>query len=549
MTTQPTTAPEAGKAQPEKPTRTQDGLANLRDKVTGGKKSGEMVREFFEDYKDLSPGERKQRAIALPIALAFNYLLSEDEKKEEAKKEPQKAQQQSAKSKPTAAPKKAETKDSEEEAEPEEEQEEQEEVLTESEKRKQTSCTDRRLSLINCDPAGSRAPANLKANPTYLLKHGVPAHYENFEQEMIAYLAPGISDRTKGLEKAISILRASPMGKYQCMPQYLFPYVEKFKHLNWKKEGQNEEKLHAVWEFLQSEDLQREAVRGYVTDLKTHDPLYIAVGYYAGADDIPKLRKYLANQSNAKEQESMEKKQGIYTSKLNYAQSVANRYQKLVAAKNLARKAAGQPPDNSFDMELMVDAIGWKESNSFEGNTKPRDEAWENSKRYKQAYGETAIGSLEQVPKINVDEFQKGNLMDALAKHCPYAKIESGPKTMSHHSVTIKGIPGWPKGRKTEGWDHAEAGNTDALIAQGKYKVSTIDRPKNRKTVPKGTHQKLEQMAIALQHDTRMPLFTGIDMVVDGIPVTLVKEIHCNPNTQSKTLGQPHIGTAYFVRS
>lgn len=157
-----------------------------------------------------------------------------------------------------------------------------------------------------------------------------------------------------------------------------------------------------------------------------------------------------------------------------------------------------------------------------------------------------------ELPEINVNEFHKGELFASLAKFCPYAEVKSGLLEQTKNPITVQGIPGWKKGRKTGNWDHVTAGNTNKLITEGEYKVDSVIRPKEKKEkVSEETHKKLEQICIALQHDPRMPLFHGIDMTVDDIKVTVVKEIHCRKRSQtnSTTLGQPHIGTSYIVKS
>lgn len=156
------------------------------------------------------------------------------------------------------------------------------------------------------------------------------------------------------------------------------------------------------------------------------------------------------------------------------------------------------------------------------------------------------------IPKIDKAKFRKGELFAALDKHCPYAKIEHELLRPDKDTMTVKGIPGWKKGKNTDDWDYEGAGNTDELIGKGEYKVQGIKRPKGtQKKVPAQTHKKLERIAVVLQHDPRMPLFTAIDMEVDGIKVIMVKEIHCwdKSRTKSKTLAQPHTGTAYIVKS
>ena len=156
------------------------------------------------------------------------------------------------------------------------------------------------------------------------------------------------------------------------------------------------------------------------------------------------------------------------------------------------------------------------------------------------------------ISKIDKTKFRQGELFASLAEFCPYAKIESGLVSQETKIVTIQGIPGWERGAKTDNWDYEKAGNTEDTIAEGVYKVDTVKRAGSQnEKVPQNTQKKLEQIAIALQHDPRMPLFTGIDMTVDGITVTMVKEIHCwnRSQTKSKTLGQPHTGTAYIIKT
>ena len=195
---------------------------------------------------------------------------------------------------------------------------------------------------------------------------------------MVEILAPDAKSEDEGIKKAVSILKTSPMGKYQCMPLYLFDFV------NLPTEG--EEGLEAMWLFLQSEELQRNACKGYMQrnlGNSTENPRYLAAAYYGGADEIAKMKRY--DELKAKETKEgkeslteeelqhiarMEGKQKGYPAIVSYADSVARYYAKM-------KKGTG------FDMEAMLDATAKQESGQLEGKTaKARNEKWEQDERY-----------------------------------------------------------------------------------------------------------------------------------------------------------------------
>ena len=181
MPQNPATAPdktkkEETKSAPDKtPSGTRKDLNNLRDVLSGKKKVSELIRDLLNDYKNLPPEERKKRIISILGMATLTYLFGngKTEEKESGRKAKNKELEKTDKKKSNKDEAEEDNEDETEEDPPEEDP--HKEVY-------QVACNERRLTLINVDPAGSRAPGFLKARPTYLLEYGLPAKYENFEK-------------------------------------------------------------------------------------------------------------------------------------------------------------------------------------------------------------------------------------------------------------------------------------------------------------------------------------------------------------------------------
>ena len=340
--------------------RTGQELEKAKTKIT----VTSLLKKLIQDFSKLDAKERMKR-IGEIITIAIIGKLSG--KKEEA---PEDKKDKKKKKKPK---KRKDTNQRREVADQEEESEEP----TGIEKERQVVCSDRRLICINTHPSIGKGPTVLKNHSSWLLEYGLP-DYDTFKKEMIEILAPDASSEEEGIKKAVSILKTSPMGKYQCMPLYLFSYV------NLPTEG--EEGLEAMWLFLQSEELQRNACKGYMQGnarSSTENPRYLAAAYYGGADEIAKMKRY----DSLKDKEAKEGKESLTEEELQHIARMEGRqkgYPAIVTyANSVARYYAKMKKGTGFDMEAMLDATAQQESGALEGETaKPRDEKWEKDERY-----------------------------------------------------------------------------------------------------------------------------------------------------------------------
>jgi len=384
MGSQDTNAPEkpdTGELLPDLSIRQQ--LEKLRAKLPEKSDLFKMTADLLANFNDMDSSERKKEMIKIMQLSAMVWLLSGQEREDEA------AEEEAAQ--PGYAPPPPEKP--EEENEDANETEEKKETAKEArERREKVVCTDMRLLVINTDPAGnSRRPAHLKLKPKYLCEYGLP-EYKVFKEEMISILAPGVEDEKEAMKKVIAALQLSPMGKYQCMPQYLFKYVGKFKkyNLKWFKEWkgrQLEEKLHAMWEFLQDEKMQREACRGYVrwtiNALKriegfNNDPRYVRASFYGGLSAGKALLARDLGTADEKQKARVAKKQGDYISIDSYS------------GKAETTEGGKLKPFPPVDVESTLNSIAGRESGSYQGQVakaRNSESGWANDQRF--AYNRT----------------------------------------------------------------------------------------------------------------------------------------------------------------
>jgi|GEM_PF-6076110 len=352
-------------AEPEKkegvtpPPDTRAGLDQLRQGVSDKRNLSSQIGDLLRNFGNLSKQERMQQLGAIVSVATLGYIFGG--KKEEAEKPAKKKRKKQAPATP-ATPAAAD------------EQEEAADAIPEDTraKRRKVVCDDMRLICINTDPAKSLVPKECNGNSNYLLEYGLP-EFDAFKEEMVSILVPNASSPEAGVDKAADILKRCPMGKYQCMPQYLFQNVEKFKPLNldWKSSGQGEQKLRAMWEFLQNEEMQKAATRIYLSQSARQyggDPELVAASFYGGGRAADALKAYKAGTATAEQKELVEKKQGAYVSIRDYANT---------------SKSAG-----TFDLEAELSRTGSRESGNLQGKkAKARDEAWERDQRF--AYNRT----------------------------------------------------------------------------------------------------------------------------------------------------------------
>ena len=314
----------------------------------------ELFQSLLADYNKLSSKERMSRIGEIIKLTAFGWLFKDKPEKKENKEKKKPKQNKQKEDKKVEAKKVTVAED------PNVQSKTAEAPVT-IEKTGGVICRDMRLLCVNFDPVGRHCPAP-KGKSSWFLKDGLP-DYPTFRKEAITKLVPSAKTEEEGVTKATKMLMWAPMGKFQCMPRYLFPKIN--------LPYQGEEGLQAMWTFLQSEKLQRAACRGYMAKLGTKNPRYMAAAYYGGADEIAKLRRY--DSAKAKEVKSgkeslseaekkvikrMEGKQGVYASIRGYANSVAGRYRRYNKTK-------------AFNMEAFLDAIAMQESGYLEGKETP----------------------------------------------------------------------------------------------------------------------------------------------------------------------------------
>lgn len=349
----PTQEPEKPGATPSS-SDTRTGLDHLREGVREKQHVSSQLWDLLRDFRKLPSEERNKRlgvVLAAATPLLLTYIMGN--KKEAPKKPENKRRRTRTSGRQAVAGPSAQAEEGVEEQDP-------------RARRRKVVCDDMRLICINTDPAKELVPKGLQGKSSYLLEYGLP-EFETFKEEMMDILAPDVTDKGKALKKVVDILKRSPMGKYQCMPQYLFGNVEEFKkyNLDWKTDGDEEKKMRAIWEFLQSEKMQREATRVYLAQSARqygNDPELVAASFYGGGRAAEALRAYKAGTATPEQKEYVEKKQGAYRSILSYS-----------------RTSSG----GTFDLEAELARTAARESGNLEGKkAKPRDASWESDQRF-----------------------------------------------------------------------------------------------------------------------------------------------------------------------
>ena len=167
-------------------------------------------------------------------------------------------------------------------------------------------------------------------------------------------------------------------------------------------------------------------------------------------------------------------------------------------------------------------------------------------------------GSGSALPKIDLEKYRKGDLIAAVIGLYPGVEVKGKSEPLQTSISSNKGVPKWTK-KSTDDWDFGKAGNTDEEIEKGNYKVQSTMAPNGytrggTDQVPSATQKKLIKIAELLRADSRMPLFTGIAMTVDGVEVMMVKEIHIHSMSEygkrnlSDYYYQPHTGVSYIMK-
>lgn len=326
-----------------------------------------QVQDILDNYSTTSPEERKAKLLGVATAAALGYIFSEDEV-QSAPELPQvtSEQRQERERKRKLRKKKRRQRAPAEQAQEEPDTDKEPDTL---EKKRKVVCDDMRLICINTDPAKNLVPKECHGNSNYLLEYGLP-EFDTFVEEMIDILAPDASDRDEGIKEVVNILKRCPMGKYQCTPQYTFQNVKKFKDIgpDWKKSGQEEEKMRAMWEFLQNADMQKEAARGALSQAASQygdDPELVAASFYGGVRAADALKAYKDGTATPEQKEFVEKRQGAYQSILSYSGT---------------SKSAGP-----FNIEAELARTASRESGNLQGKkSKAREPGseWEKDERF-----------------------------------------------------------------------------------------------------------------------------------------------------------------------
>lgn len=161
-------------------------------------------------------------------------------------------------------------------------------------------------------------------------------------------------------------------------------------------------------------------------------------------------------------------------------------------------------------------------------------------------------------PAVDQQRYAKGDLIPAIVGLYPGVEVQGGLQTLNTAITTRAGVPKWGK-KTTDDWDYAKAGNTDEGIEKGEYHIQSDVEPSGytrsgADSVPEPTKAKLVRIAQLLRADSRMPLFTGIAMTIDGVQVMFVKEIHIHDMREhgksrlADYYFQPHTGVSYIMK-
>lgn len=169
--------------------------------------------------------------------------------------------------------------------------------------------------------------------------------------------------------------------------------------------------------------------------------------------------------------------------------------------------------------------------------------------------------SQPALPPVDKEKYKKGDVIAALVGLYPGVEVQGAAQSVPTSVSKRNGVPKWNK-KTTDSWDYAADGNTDEAMERGEYQIKAVDRQKldhytssGTDQVPEPTKTKLVRIAELLRADSRMPLFTGIAMTVDGIQVMMVKEIHIHSMSEYGKRGlsdyyyQPHTGVSYIMKS
>lgn len=329
--------------------------SELKEKVSR-EKAKEKAMDFLENYGNLSKEERKKQFGQILVMGALSYLFDKKNKPEQPLPVPEEAPK---KPKTTVSSAIAEIG---QEQEPEQEAQEEPEVTVSSDididEAREVVCSDMRLICINTHPAVGKFPdvAVLEKHSSFLNQYGLPKYYV-WKREMISMLAPEATSEEEGVNRVTEILQWCPMGKYQCMPIYLFPHVE--------LPFEGEEGLKAMWQFLQTEDLQRQACLGYLMQSSArygNNPAAVTASYYGGPKAGDALVAVQNGTATEDQKDYVERKQGQYQSIESYAEGTSK----------------GQS-GGRLDFGVLLAQVAGTESGALEGKeSEERGEEWKN---------------------------------------------------------------------------------------------------------------------------------------------------------------------------
>jgi hypothetical protein len=333
--------------------------------------------------------------------------------------------------------------------------------------------------------------------------------YESFKEKVTSRLPHESTPQSDRVNHAAIILSCCAVGRYQIVPHF------HFEKMGWPTEG--EEGLKALYNFIKSEKRQINLAEKIVGGLLSQhdDPGLAAYAYYSGGKDIAEYKK----NPNAPR----------FTQEQSAGHMSIDSYVKKARAKFAKFKAEG----GFTDAQCTLFAIESIESGgSYAYNF------------YKQG------GNLNEPERVT-----RPGGMEVLGKSFEGLEKVGPIKPLETETLKIKGRPGWRK-NNVDDWDYEAFGNNDSDIKSGVYHVESVKEPKGytRKgtnRIPKATRDKITEIAKYLKNNDQMPLFTGIEMTIDGHEILMVKEIHCWRASQSSSryLTQPHSGTAFMVKT
>jgi len=146
------------------------------------------------------------------------------------------------------------------------------------------------------DRMGIRVPP-LPGSSSKLVTEECLKNFNSFKERVCSQLQPDVSDPVKRANNTAEILARCAIGKYQILPIYNIPGMQ--------KQGNGEEKLLKIYQFITSEETQSKTADKIIDNLGQRynwNPQSIMVAYYAGTKWGDKLKSDPNNPAFTKKQ-------------------------------------------------------------------------------------------------------------------------------------------------------------------------------------------------------------------------------------------------------